>query len=80
MAREYETHVLLSARNAAEKHEVLSREHSVDTCYPTFVSKAVDFELEKLEKEGWHAEHIFSHRNTVYARCWREDNGPTATD
>lgn len=80
MAREYETHVLLSARNAAEKYEVLSREHSLDACYPTFVSKAVDFELDKLRAAGWNAEHIFSYRNTIYARCWREDDGPTASD
>jgi hypothetical protein len=73
MARAYKTYVLLSARTAADKYEVLQREHSIDTCYPTFVSTAVDFELEKLVAEGWNAEQIFSHRNTIYARCWKED-------
>lgn len=80
MAREYKTHVLLSARKAAEQYESMTRDKCVDTSYPGFVTHCVDYELELLAKEGWRPEQVFSHRNTVYARCWREDDGPTASD
>jgi len=73
MAKEYKTHVLLSARKAAEQHENMTRDRCVDVSYPGFVQQAVDFEIGKLEEEGWHAESIFSHRNTIYVRCWKED-------
>lgn len=67
---EYKTHVLLSAIKSTLEHESMVK-GKCTVSYPGFVTNSVDRMIEELLSEGWRVENIFTHRDTIYARCWR---------